>query len=107
MKSGRGRYWRFTLTLDRSISAIAQVLSPSATICYVVGNRQVKGVLLPTDEFVVDAFSQHGFTHQVTIVRNIPNKRMPKKNSPSNIAGKTATTMHEENIVVCQRAKHN
>ena len=97
----------FYIDLDGSIHSIAQVLSSYATVCYVVGNRRVKGVLLPTDEFVVDAFSQHGFTHKATIVRNIPNKRMPKKNSPSNIAGETATTMHEENIVVCQRATHN
>ena len=96
----------FYIDLRRSISSITQVLSPRATICYVVGNRQVKGVLLPTDEFVVDAFRQHGFTHKATIVRNIPNKRMPKKNSPSNVAGETSKTMHEENIVICQRITH-
>ena len=93
----------FYIDLKRSIHSIAQVCSPHATICYVVGNRRVKGVMLPTDEFVVDAFRQHGFVHKTTIVRNIPNKRMPKKNSPSNIAGETSKTMHEENIVVCQR----
>ena len=96
----------FYIDLQRSIHSIAQVCSPDATICYVVGNRRVKGVILPTDEFVVDAFRQHGFLHKATIVRNIPNKRMPKKNSPSNIAGKTSKTMHEENIVVCQRKNH-
>ena len=96
----------FYIDLERSISSIVQACSPHATICYVVGNRRVKGVVLPTDEFVVDVFRQHGFVHKTTIVRNIPNKRMPKKNSPSNIAGKTSTTMHEENIVVCQRTRH-
>ena len=96
----------FYVDLGCSINSIAQVLSPRATICYVVGNRQVKGVMLPTDKFVVDAFSQRGFRHKATIVRNIPNKRMPKKNSPSNIAGETATTMHEENVVICQRPTH-
>ena len=96
----------FYTDLRRSIHSIAQVLSSRAIICYVVGNRRVKGVMLPTDEFIVDAFRQHGFTHKATIVRNIPNKRMPKKNSPSNIPGKTATTMNEENIVVCQRTTH-
>ena len=96
----------FYIDLQRSISSIAEACSPHATICYVVGNRRVKGVVLPTDEFVVDTFRQHGFLHKTTIVRNIPNKRMPKKNSPSNIAGETSTTMHEENIVVCQRTPH-
>ena len=93
----------FYIDLECSINSIAQVCSPHATICYVVGNRRVKGVTLPTDEFVVDVFRKHVFVHKTTIVRNIPNKRMPKKNSPSNIAGETSTTMHEENIVVCQR----
>jgi len=62
--------------------------------------------MLPTDAFIVSAFRQQGFIHKATIVRNIPNKRMPKKNSPSNIAGETSTTMHEENIVICQRTTH-
>ncbi len=101
-----GEVSAFYIDLERSISSIAKACSPHATICYVVGNRRVKGVVLPTDEFVVDAFRQHGFVHKTTIVRNIPNKRMPKKNSPSNIAGETSTTMHEENIVVCQRTSH-
>ena len=93
----------FYVDLERSINAVAAALSKRATICYVVGNRRVKGVTLPTDEFVIFAFGQHGFSHGETIVRNIPNKRMPKKNSPSNVAGETAATMNEENIVVCQR----
>lgn len=101
-----GEVAAFYIDLGSSINSIAQVLSQRATICYVVGNRQVKGVMLPTDEFVVDAFQQYGFTHKTTIVRNIPNKRMPKKNSPSNVAGATATTMHEENIVICQRTTY-
>ncbi len=96
----------FYIDLERSISSVAQVLSPNATICYVVGNRRVKKIMLPTDAFIVSAFRQHGCIHKATIVRNIPNKRMPKKNSPSNIVGETSTTMHEENIVICQRTTH-
>ncbi len=96
----------FYIDLTDSINSVAQVLSRHATICYVVGNRRVKEVILPTDEFIVDVFRQHGFTHKATIVRNIPNKRMPKKNSPSNVAGETSTTMHEENIVICQRTTY-
>ncbi len=93
----------FYTDLGSSIHFVAKMLSSRATVCYVVGNRSVKGVMLPTDAFVISEFGQHGFSHRKTIVRNIPNKRMPTKNSPSNVAGKTAATMHEENIVVCQR----
>ena len=92
----------FYIDLERSISSVVPLLAKHSTICYVVGNRRVKGVTLPTDEFIIFAFGKHGFSHKETIVRNIPNKRMPKKNSPSNVAGKTDITMHEENIVVCQ-----
>ena len=93
----------FYIDLAHSIEFVAPLLSKHATICYVVGNRRVKDQILPTDEFVVFAFGQHGFSHRETIVRNIPNKRMPQKNSPSNIAGQTGATMREENIVICQR----
>ena len=93
----------FYIDLERSIGSVAPLLAKGSTICYVVGNRRVKGVTLPTDAFIISAFGKHGFSHKETIVRNIPNKRMPKKNSPSNVAGETDVTMHEENIVVCQR----
>ncbi len=93
----------FYIDLESSINSVVITLAPRSTICYVVGNRRVKDIMLPTDEFVVSTFAKHGFSHKETIVRNIPNKRMPKKNSPSNIAGQTSTTMHEEYIVICQR----
>lgn len=93
----------FYIDLGESINTVAKVLATHSTVCYVVGNRRVKDVMLPTDEFVVHAFGKHGFSHKETIVRNIPNKRMPKKNSPSNVVGQTSSTMNEENIVICQR----
>ena len=93
----------FYIDLESSINSVVPLLAKHSTICYVVGNRRVKGITLPTDEFIVFVFGKHGFLHKETIVRNIPNKRMPKKNSPSNIVGRTDITMHEENIVICQR----
>ena len=93
----------FYFDLRNSIKTIASITSDEATVCYVVGNRRVKGVTLPTDEFVEHTFGEYGFSHEETIVRNIPNKRMPLVNSPSNVAGKTDTTMREECIVVCRK----
>ena len=93
----------FYIDLHNSINTVASITSERATVCYVVGNRRVKGVTLPTDKFVAFAFGKFGFSHKETIVRNIPNKRMPLANSPSNVAGETDTTMREECIVVCQR----
>lgn len=93
----------FYIELGHSIETISSLMSENAKICYVIGNRRVKGVTLQTDEFIIYTFSKHGFKHERTIVRNIPNKRMPSKNSPTNVAGKTEVTMLEENIVICQR----
>ena len=75
---------------------VAKIVAKGGHTCYVVGNRTVKGVQVPTDQFTAWAFEQQGFTHVVTYVRDIPNKRMPSKNSPSNQEfGKTAPTMTE------------
>jgi hypothetical protein len=60
-------------------------------------------VNIPTDEITAQLFEENNFTHLETIVRNIPNKRMPSKNSPSNVVGETASTMKNEYIVVCQK----
>lgn len=93
----------FYADLKLSIDTVASILARHAVVCYVVGNRRVKGVTLPTDEFVVRTFSKHGLRHEETIIRNIPNKRMPSRNSPSNVTGETDVTMTEEYIVICQR----
>ncbi len=52
--------------------------------------------MLPTDEITKDFFEHQGFIHIETVVRNIPNKRMPSKNSPTNIIGNKDETMHIE-----------
>lgn len=88
---------------EKSIHNVSSTLKKGAFACYVVGNRTVKGVNIPTDEITVHLFKQNNFTHIETIVRNIPNKRMPSKNSPSNVVGETASTMKNEFIVVCQK----
>ena len=93
----------FYADLANSVKTVASAMANRSTICYVVGNRTVKGVTLPTDEFVARAFESHGFRHRETVIRNIPNKRMPSRNSPSNVAGATASTMRREYIVVCGR----
>ena len=88
---------------ENSIKNVSKVIKKGGFACYVVGNRTVKGITIPTDEVTVQIFEDCGFTHIETIVRNIPSKRMPFKNSPSNIKGKTSATMKNEYIVICQK----
>lgn len=86
-----------------SIANVAQTVAPGGTVVYVVGNRRVKGEELPTDITTAKFFEHHGFKHTETIIRNIPSKRMPKENSPTNVTGKTATTMNFEYIVTMRK----
>lgn len=87
----------------KSIQNVAQCVRPGGTVCYVVGNRTVKAVQLPLDYFTAEAFTILGFKHVDTIVREIPSKRMPSKNSPTNEQGKTISTMNNEYIVILQK----
>lgn len=95
----------FYLDLQASISNVAKVIKPFGYACYVVGNRKVKGVVLPTDIAIKDFFESCGFSYINTFIRTIPNKRMPLKNSPTNEIGISDSTMTKEYIVVMQQKK--
>lgn len=95
--------YSFYRDYEMSIKNISKIVKKGGFVCYVVGNRTVKGVQIPNDVITKEMFERSGFTHIETIVRNIPNKRMPLKNSPSNISGETAQTMKNEFIVILQK----
>ncbi|MBI3968545.1 MAG: DNA methyltransferase [Chloroflexi bacterium] len=94
----------FYVDLYRSISHVAPLIRPGGYTCYVVGNRKVKGVVLPTDIAVRNFFEEFGFQYVATFIRSIPNKRMPLRNSPTNAPGVVDHTMLNEYIVVLRRA---
>jgi len=93
----------FYCDYQKSIENVAKTIKKGGYACYVVGNRKVKGEVLPTDEITKDFFANQGFSHIETIIRNIPNKRMPSKNSPTNVIGKKDETMNNEYIVIMQK----
>jgi len=95
----------FYADLWASISHIAPLIKPQGYACYVVGNRKVKGVVLPTDLAIRDFFVAHGYRYFQTFRRGIPNKRMPAKNSPTNAVGRSDSTMLHEYLVVMQCIK--
>lgn len=93
----------FYTDLYNSISNVAQVVKPGGYVCYVVGNRKVKGVMLPTDDAIRCFFEHCGFEYIDTFHRSIPNKRMPLRTSPTNVPGAVDNTMLHEHIVVLRR----
>ena len=89
--------------LQTSIKEVANAINTLGYSIYVVGNRCVKGITLPTDQFIAEQFELNGLKHLVTYERLIGNKSMPLKNSPTNIQGKRMETMTKEYIVVCKK----
>ncbi len=89
--------------LAQSIQEVAQSVKKGGKVFYVVGNRTVKGVQLPTDQFIAEQFENNHFKHLVTFKRALSNKAMPSKNSPSNKKGKKVSTMLFEYIVTCEK----
>ena len=87
----------------KSIQNVGKVVKKGGIVAYVVGNRKVKGIEIPNDEITKKFFEWQNFSHVKTIIRKIPNKRMPKRNSPTNIAGVTDETMNYEYIVILQK----
>lgn len=85
------------------LEEIARVCRPGAYGCFVVGNRTVKQVRIPTDQILREIAECFGWHYQITYHRRIPNKRMPLRNSPSNIPGIVGDTMTEEHIVVLRK----
>ncbi|MBF0487068.1 MAG: hypothetical protein HQK98_02805 [Nitrospirae bacterium] len=93
----------FYYDMFQCLKKIISKIKIGGHIVFVVGNRTVKGTQLPTDVICVEMLESIGCTHIETRVRLIGNKRMPSKNSPTNITGEKAHTMKYEYIVVCQR----
>lgn len=86
-----------------SIRNIAPKVRKGGIACFVVGNRTVKGIQIPLDFFTAEIFENNGFKHIQTIIREIPNKRMPSKNSPTNQIGIKSSTMNNEFIVIMKK----
>ncbi len=95
--------WAFYSDLCASISNVSSVVRSNGYACYVVGNRRVKGITLPTDRAIISFFENNGFYHVATHLRKIPNKRMPLRNSPSNKVGVLDNTMDTEYIIVMRK----
>lgn len=93
----------FYIGLNTCLKQAHRILKPKKYFCIVIGNRMVKQVRIPTDFIIAELSESIGFTCEDIFVRNIPGKRMPIKNSPTNIVGALEETMTKESIVVLRK----
>lgn len=94
----------FYLGLNDCLKKAYKILKPKKYFCIVIGNRLVKQVRIPTDFIITELSQKIGFTCEDIFVRNIPGKRMPTKNSPTNIAGELEETINKESIVILRKS---
>jgi len=85
---------------DVSLEQVAESLREGAYCCYVIANRTVRRVKVPTDQIFVELAQKYGLKHVVTFRREIPNKYIPHVNAPENVRGFKGETMTKESIVV-------
>lgn len=93
----------FYLGLEECLKRAYKILRLNKHFCVVIGNRMVKQVRIPTDFIIAELCENIGFTCEDIIVRNIPSKRMPSKNSPTNKTGALEETMIKESIVLLRK----
>ncbi len=86
-----------------SIKQIVKTLNNNATVCFIVGNRTVKSIQIEMDLITAEFFESFGLSIENIFVREISNKRMPSKNSPSNKIGEISNTMVNEYIIVMKK----
>lgn len=94
----------FYKDLDSTIRNAGKYLKRNKYFVLVTGSRTVKDIKLHTDIIIAELAENYGFSLESIFYRkSIPNKRMPHKVSPSNIAGETAPTMTKESIVILKK----
>jgi hypothetical protein len=79
---------------------VAKILKPGQPSAWVVANRTMSRVNIPTHLITRELCEQLGYSHQTTLPREIPTKTLPWENAPENVEGVKGELMANENIVV-------
>lgn len=95
---------QFFIDLDTSLKNIAKAMKNNTYQYWVVANRTVKLISVPTDIIIAEMFEKYNVYHLHSFYRNIPNKRMPSKNSPTNVVGNHSVTMSSEIILMFRKS---
>jgi DNA modification methylase len=93
----------FYFDLFQAIKCAHNYLKNDKYFILVTGNRTVKNIFLRTDLIISEISNKIGFKTEKILYRNIINKRMPLKNSPSNKRGEISNTMLKENIIFLKK----
>lgn len=91
---------RFVRDYYEVMKEVATVLKPGRPAAWVVANRTMSRVNVPTHLITRELCEHLGYEHDVTLPREIPTKTLPWENAPENIEGTKGDLMANENIVI-------
>jgi len=79
---------------------VAEVTKSGQPVAWVVANRTMSRVNIPTHLITRELCEHIGYEFDVNLPREIPNKTLPWENAPENIEGTKGNLMANENIVI-------
>lgn len=82
------------------IEQVRRVLNPGQPVVWVLANRTMSRVPIPTHRITTELCEQLGFERRHAIPREIPTKTLPWENAPENVTGQTGEMMASEYIVI-------
>lgn len=94
---------QFYIDLFEVLKEIKRVMKKNSYQFWVTANRTVLGHKIKTNQIIIELFDSIGIKQIGAFERNIPNKRMPSKNSPTNKKGHTSSTMKTEDITIFKK----
>ena len=86
---------------------VAKITKPGQPVAWVVANRTMSRVNIPTHLITIELCEHIGYEFDVNLPREIPNKTMPLSNAPENVTGDTGELMSNENIVILRAPETN
>lgn len=89
--------------LYATLTSATHYMKKGGYFILVTGNRTVKKVYLRTDIIITEFAKTLGYSTEKVYSRNIMNKRMASRNSPTNEKGKTVNTMMTENVIILKK----
>lgn len=93
----------FFTDFDCVMRDVYRVLKPGQPVCWVLANRTMSRTPIPSSRITKELSAEIGFTHEVTLPRDIPSKTLPWENAPENVTGEKGKLMADENIIILSK----
>jgi hypothetical protein len=86
----------FLSDYERTLACATKMLRPGGIAIWTLGDRMVGGIRLPLGDITTDFLQRFGMTTQGNLLRTIPQKRTPQRNSQG-------ATMSEERVLITRK----